>query len=58
MLWALFSEHLNQCLSHTFVDIDHEIISTVIQEGLLSVTSESCFFFRLGKKILSLVTDK
>ena len=30
--------------SHTFVEIDHEIISTVIllpQEGLLSVTSES-----------------
>ena len=30
--------------SHTFVKIDHEIISTVIllpQEGLLSVTSES-----------------
>ena len=35
--------------SHTFVEIDHEIISTVIsflpliQEGLLSVTSESMF---------------
>ena len=34
-------------LSNTFVEIDHEIISTVIlllpliQEGLLSVTSES-----------------
>ena len=33
-------------LSHTFVEIDHEIISTailvlLIQEGLLSVTSES-----------------
>ena len=30
--------------SHTFVEIDHEIVSTVIllnQEGLLSVTSES-----------------
>ena len=30
--------------SHTFMEIDHEIISTVIllpQEGLLSVTSES-----------------
>ena len=33
--------------SHTFVEIDHEIISTVIlllpliQEGLLSVTSQS-----------------
>ena len=30
--------------SHTFVEIDHEMISTVIlliQEGLLSVTSES-----------------
>ena len=33
--------------SHTFVEIDHEIISTnipsllLIQEGLLSVTSES-----------------
>ena len=32
-------------LSHTFAEIDHEIISTaiipLIQEGLLSVTSES-----------------
>ena len=30
--------------SHTFVEIDHEIISTailLIQEGLLSITSES-----------------
>ena len=27
--------------SHTFVEIDHDIISTVILEGLLSVTSES-----------------
>ena len=27
--------------SHTFVEIDYEIITTVIQEGLLSVTSES-----------------
>ena len=33
-----------QARSHTFVELDHEIISTVIlfpQEGLLSVTSES-----------------
>ena len=31
--------------SHTFVEIDHEIISPfhrIIQEGLLSVTSEVC----------------
>ena len=39
--------NLIQTQSHTFVEIDHEIISTVIllllliQEGLLSVTSES-----------------
>ena len=43
--------------SHTFVEIDHEMISTVIrlpsadsfiQEGLLSVTSESmCTNYRL-----------
>ena len=38
-------------LSHTFVEVDHEIISTVIlllpliliQEGLLSVTSEHLY---------------
>ena len=39
-------ESLILAQSHTFVEIDHEIISTVIfllliQEGLLSVTSES-----------------
>ena len=40
-------ESLINARSHTFVEIDHEIISTVffllllIQEGLLSVTSES-----------------
>ena len=27
--------------SHIFVEIDHKIISTAIQVGLLSVTSES-----------------
>ena len=41
--------------SHTFIEIDHEIISTVIlllpviQEGLLSVTRESmCTTYRLN----------
>ena len=29
--------------SHTFVEIDHEIISTVILEGLMSVRNESMF---------------
>ena len=43
--------------SHTFVEIDHEITSTVIlllpviQEGLLSVTSKSmCTKYRLNAK--------
>ena len=41
-------ESLIPAWSHTFVEIDHEIISTVIlllpliQEGLLSVTREHC----------------
>ena len=39
-------QSLIQARSHTFMEIDHEIISTVIllpliQEGLLPVTSES-----------------
>ena len=44
----LGGESLIPARSHTFVEIDHEIISTVIllllliQEGLLSVTSEVC----------------
>ena len=44
--------------SHTFVVIDHEIISTVIflfpliQEGLLSVTSESNHYIKVAQEKL------
>ena len=44
---AVYKNMFSVDLSHTFVENDHEIISTVIlllpliQEGLLSVTSQS-----------------
>ena len=51
--------------SHTFIEIDHEIISTVIllllliQEGLLSVTKESmCMIEVLVNRLVKLAQEK